>query len=203
MQEQFLKFKDSLPAVSERELSLYCRHFELLKEWNEKIALVSRKSIDKSFENHYADSLFISDFAHRYFRPGEPVSDLGTGAGFPGVIFAIRYPDAKVTLYEKLQKKRLFLEAVLADLKLPNLKLDSAMPERQFAGMVLARAVMPPPELFPFLQPRLAKGTRLILNLGSQSPDPELPAWLKKITEHRYTLPLDAGPRRLLCLEKS
>lgn len=177
-------------------MALYEQHFALLKEWNTKIALVSRKSIEFSFGNHYCDSIQISEFAHRYWKQG-PVHDLGSGAGFPGVIFAIRYPSISVVLYERIQKKKSFLEIVQKELDLPNLSVEGELPIETHSGLFLARAVMPKPELFPFMAKRMRKGSILIVNSGGQS-EPYCPTTsFHKKSEALYTLPLDCGTRRI------
>ena len=188
-----------VPAVSKDELFIYEAHFGLLKKWNEKMGLVSRKSIDLAFAIHYADSLFISDFAARN-SSNTPVYDLGTGAGFPGIIFAIRFPERRVTLFEKMLKKKSFLMACFSELNLKNVELEGGMSiERRF-GIFLSRAVFPPDELFRFMRNRISAGSRLILNLGGSGGAPDVPDDFSVVDEAKYELPMGAGPRRIECL---
>ena len=77
LRKLFEEHKALLPECTSREIDRYDAHFALLKEWNQKIALVSRKSIDQSFAPHYADSVWISDFARKHQKEGETVHDLG------------------------------------------------------------------------------------------------------------------------------
>ena len=200
LQEQFNIFKDSIPPVSPREQEKYDEYFSILKNWNETMALVSKKSIDLSFANHFVDSLFISDFGKRFLK-GNRVYDLGSGAGFPGLVFSIRNPKIRVKLYEKLLKKQNFPSAVVGQLKLENVEIRGSMPEEKHEGLILARAVMPPPELFPFLEKRMAKSSVLIVNLGSQAEEPNPPKAFLKKEEIRYALPLDCGDRRAIAYE--
>lgn len=197
MKELFKNYQAALPPVSPEEVELYERYFSVLKSWNENLALVSKKSIDLSFANHFVDSIFISDFAKKFLKTGQ-VFDLGTGAGFPGVVFGIRNPDLKIRLYEKLLKKQTFLAALLKELALRNVDLKGAMPEERHEGVLMARAVMPPAELFPFVAKRLKAGSVLIVNIGSQAPSPEEPGQFIKLEEVRYTLPQDCGDRRAI-----
>src|SRR3989344_969726 len=104
----FEEAPDLFRLTTEAEREKYQLHFKLLLEWNERMALVSRKSIERSFQQHYADSIWTSNFARSYCD-GRLVYDLGSGAGFPGIIFAIRYPELRVTLFERSKKKQLFL----------------------------------------------------------------------------------------------
>jgi len=197
MKDLFERYASQIPEVSPQEQSAYEKYFEVLENWNQKMALVSKKTIGLSFANHFVDSLFISDFAKQFYREGE-VYDLGSGAGFPGLVFAIRNPDLPIRLYEKLLKKQTFLTAVIEGLSLNHVKLEGAMPEKPHNGVVLARAVMPPAELFIFLKKRMARGSFLIVNIGSQTPEPEAPLEFLKAGEIVYELPLECGKRRAI-----
>lgn len=197
LKEQFKAFEKRLPPLSAEEVDKYEEYFSVLRSWNEQMALVSKKSIDLSFATHFCDSLFISDFGKRFLK-GDQVYDLGSGAGFPGLIFAIRNPGLQVRLYEKLLKKQNFLTAVVGQLKLKNVEVQGTMPEKKHGGLLLARAVMPPPELFKFLSNRMSEGAVLVVNIGSQAEEPKAPATFKKLEETRYTLPLECGDRRAI-----
>ncbi|NBV51499.1 hypothetical protein EBR78_09830 [bacterium] len=197
LMDHFKTFAAQIPSVSDREIGLYENFFQILVDWNQRMALVSKKSIELSFANHFVDSLFISDFG-RMFLDGDTVFDLGSGAGFPGLVFAIRNPEVRVALYEKLLKKQTFLNAVVSQLQLKNVSVQGAMPERQHNGLVLARAVMPPDELFPFLHPRMSEGAVLVVNIGGQTEKPEAPKGFQLLKEKTYPLPLECGSRRAL-----
>lgn len=197
MKELFERYATQIPEVSPQEQSAYEKYFEILENWNQRMALVSKKTIGLSFANHFVDSLFISDFAKQFYQSGE-IYDLGSGAGFPGLVFAIRNPDLRITLYEKLLKKQTFLTAVIQGLSSENVKVEGAMPEKLHRGVVLARAVMPPPELFTYLKKRMARDSFLIVNIGSQTPEPEAPPEFLKAGEIVYELPLECGKRRAI-----
>ncbi len=183
------------------EIAGYEAYFALLKEWNAKINLVSRKSIDSSFAYHFADSVHLAHFAHSHLETRE-YKDLGSGAGFPGVIFAIRYPQVKVTLFEKLQKKRNFLKAVISGLGLKNVYLDGALPDKKYRDLFTARAVLPPPELFPFMKRHLLPTGRLVVSVGGSS-DLAVPRGFRVLDAITYELPEDAGSRKALLVDCS
>ena len=197
--EQFKSHASSFPQLantSDQELELYETHFRLLRNWNERMALVSKKSIDKSFATHYVDSIMISDFGEKH-RSGRLVYDLGTGAGFPGIVYAIRYPEAQVSIFERSLKKQTFLSAVLATLNLPNLKLGGELPNQKMTGLFLARAVLPPIELFKFMSKRMSSGSTLIVNVGGKSEDINNPPEFLSKNSETYELPMDSGSRRV------
>jgi 16S rRNA (guanine527-N7)-methyltransferase len=200
LREKFETHRERLPNLRPEEIEQYEAYFKLLREWNEKIKLVSRKSIETSFAYHYADSLWICELAHHHLH-GRHFSDLGTGAGFPGLIFAIRYPHVKVTLFEKLAKRRMFLRDVVENLGLSNVHLESALPEKKYKDLFTARAVFPVAELFPFMKRHLVPGGRLAVSLGGSTDLATVPEGFKLLSTHTYELPEDAGNRKLAIFE--
>ena len=91
------------------KLDIFCK--EVLK-YNEKFNLISKSTIKTIWERHILDSAQLVKFIK--FNDGLSVSDLGTGAGFPGIIIAIynRNPKFHVKLYEKSKVKTKFLKFV-------------------------------------------------------------------------------------------
>ena len=92
-------------------------YLELLREWNQRVNLVSRKSIDRVIEEQLVPSLA----ALGVVAPGKAcrVLDIGSGGGFPGIPLAILRPAARVDLVDSVRKKCLFLEEAVrvADLR--------------------------------------------------------------------------------------
>ena len=74
---------------------------KLLLEWNEKINLISRKSV--SAEDHIINSIF---FLTKYsFDKVKSVADIGSGGGFPGIPLKILFPEIRITLIDSIKKK--------------------------------------------------------------------------------------------------
>jgi 16S rRNA (guanine527-N7)-methyltransferase len=195
LRESFQNFSNSLPPVSPLEQDLCEAHFNLLQQWNEKINLVSRKSIGDAFAFHYADSLNIVRVAQDF--TGIPYFDIGTGAGFPGMIFAFHYPDRSITLFEKSLKKQSFLTAAIVQLKLANVQLEGPIPKRLPKGFYFARAVFARDEIFHKLSSHLEKGSYLALTSGGRTGEMSFPKSFAKVTEIKYSLPSGAGDRRV------
>jgi 16S rRNA (guanine527-N7)-methyltransferase len=189
-----------LPPFSPEEVEKYDQYFALLKEWNEKINLVSRKSIDSSFSYHFADSLWIAHHAQAHLG-NRKLRDLGSGAGFPGIVFGIRYPNTPVVLYEKMAKRRLFLQDAIDKLSLGNVQLQGALPEVRFGDVFTARAVFPPDELFPFMKRHYLPGGKLVTSWGGSKEVPEPPKPFVQVESLSYELPEDAGTRKLVVYE--
>lgn len=90
---------------------------ELLQQENTRQNLVSRKSLSEEITKHIEDSLQI----HQYIDiSAKTLVDIGSGAGFPGLILAISRPDCEVTLVESDRKKAQFLSQVVDELQLSN-----------------------------------------------------------------------------------
>ena len=201
-EDQFSQFAKGLPTTTPEEIAAYRRHFEILTEWNAKMNLVSRRSFDKAFANHYADSLFISSFAEPFVE-NRPVFDLGTGAGFPGLVFAIRNLQSKILLLDRGQKKQTFLSDAVSRLGLKNVRLENELPTKPVYGFFFARAVLPPLELFGYFSKHLKTKSRFVVNLGGKNRVDVIPAGFRRIFECSYSLPLDCGERRIEIFECS
>lgn len=146
------------------------------------------------------DSIFISDLAADCGKD-RSVYDIGTGAGFPGIVFAIRFPERSITLFEKSLKKLSFLTAAIAQLGLKNVTVQGAASDEKSSGVFLARAVFPRDELFKFMRRRMVDGSFLVTNLGGTNPVKPPPAGFHCLKEISYLLPLDCGPRKAEILE--
>ena len=125
----------------ESRLALLLRHAELIRDWNTRINLVSRKDVDRVLSYHVVDSLA----AARYVPPGR-ACDIGSGAGLPGIPLAIVRPDAEIVLLESSGKKAGFLKAVVEELQLANATVVNRRAEEATpldCDVVLSRATGP------------------------------------------------------------
>lgn len=103
----------TLDDVACRRLS---RYGELLIEWNNKINLTAITDPDEILIKHFYDCLLF--LRHTEVAPGAKIIDVGTGAGFPGLVLKIARPDISLCLLDSLQKRITFLQAVLEELSL-------------------------------------------------------------------------------------
>ena len=106
--------KKALPQADERALERFEIYHRLLGEWNERMNLTAITDPVEVAEKHFADSLA----ALPYLKPGMKVIDVGTGAGFPGVPLLIMEPGLELTLADSLNKRLIFLDALLKELGL-------------------------------------------------------------------------------------
>ena len=152
----------ALTAVSRETAARLDRFVELLIAWEKHTNLVARSTIPVIWTRHIADSLQLLDLA-----PDAKVwADLGSGAGFPGIVIACALADtegAKVHLIESIGKKATFLReaiqvtgapAVIHALRIEEF-VDNA-PES--IDVVTARALAPLPKLLVLAYPLLKRG---------------------------------------------
>ncbi|MBO5863225.1 MAG: 16S rRNA (guanine(527)-N(7))-methyltransferase RsmG, partial [Paludibacteraceae bacterium] len=91
------------PDLTETQKEQYAALFDLYKDWNSKINVISRKDIDNLYEHHVLHSLAIAKILK--FRPGTSIVDVGTGGGFPAIPLAIMFPDSTFHLVDSIGKK--------------------------------------------------------------------------------------------------
>ena len=143
----------------------------LVKEWNSKFNLISKSTEDNIWERHIIDSLQLIKF----ITPKDLVLlDLGSGAGFPGVVLAIAcqelYPDLKINLVESIGKKTIFLQEINKTLNL-NMEIYKERIENLKIGkvdVITSRALASLPKLLEYAKPFCSNRTRLIFLKGEK-----------------------------------
>lgn len=106
--------KDYKITLTENQYEQFQKYFELLAEWNEKMNLTAITDESGVALKHFADSLSLLNFVD--IPQNSSIADVGTGAGFPGVVLKIARPDIKLTLIDSLNKRLVFLGEVCAQL---------------------------------------------------------------------------------------
>jgi len=115
------------------------KYKELLFKWNKIHNLTGAKD-EKTINEFIYDAVYPVSFLPK----ANKLLDIGTGAGFPGMILAIALPNTEVTLVEPLKKRASFLQFVKADLELENVKVVKKRVEemdREIFDIVTSRAV--------------------------------------------------------------
>lgn len=106
--------KDYKITLTENQYEQFQKYFELLAEWNEKMNLTAITDESGVALKHFADSLSLLNFVD--IPQNSSLADVGTGAGFPGVVLKIARHDIKLTLIDSLNKRLVFLGEVCAQL---------------------------------------------------------------------------------------
>jgi 16S rRNA (guanine527-N7)-methyltransferase len=178
-----------LPEATLRRLETYAK---LLEKWQRVINLVGQSSLDDLWVRHFADSLQVSEAvpeARRWL-------DLGSGAGFPGLVTAIKYagePGALVHLVEADRRKCAFLQNVIRETSAPAIvhcgRLEKILPalEEQIDA-VSARALAPLEALLGYAEKFIVQGAVGVFSKG-------------KLFEAELTDSLTAGKYLIMTIE--
>ena len=105
-------------GLSEKQKEQFFKYMNLLIEWNEKINLTAIVEPKEIILKHFVDSLTIS----KYIKENSYVADVGTGAGFPGIPLKILREDVNIVLVDSLNKRINFLNEVINELGLKDIK---------------------------------------------------------------------------------
>ena len=152
-----IPFAEDLPE----KLEIYLR---LLLEWNTKMDLTAVEEEEDLLDKHFVDSLTV--LRTDLVKPGASLVDVGTGAGFPGMVLAMARPDLHVVLMDAQRKRLKFLEAVAAEAGTGNAEILHARAEdaardrkhREQYDIAAARAVAPLNVLAEYLLPFVKAG---------------------------------------------
>ncbi len=144
--EQFEEAITSLNIkLTEQQKEQLEKYYELLIEWNQKFNLTRITEKSEVYLKHFYDSLTLNKAID--FNTIETVCDIGTGAGFPGLVLKIVFPHLKVTLVDSLQKRINFLDEIIRILGLKEVYTvhsrgeDYARIHREEYDLVTSRAV--------------------------------------------------------------
>ncbi len=146
--EQFLSYTSKINInVTETQLEQLNTYFEMLVEYNKVMNLTGITEKEQVYLKHFYDSLTLHQSINLYDEL--TICDVGTGAGFPGMVLKIVFPNLKVTLVDSLNKRLNFLNDVINKLDLKNIECihsraeDYAKNNRCKFDIVTARAVAP------------------------------------------------------------
>ena len=155
--------------VSRETYYIFDEFRELVLHKNKEINLVSVKTIDNFVERHIVDCAQAIDFID---KNNKICTDLGSGAGLPGIVLAIVLRDKninmKMNLYEKSNHKSSFLRQVVKKLKLDVqiLQKDIFKEENLISGSIVARAFKPLPIILELVEKNFKNYTNLIVFMG-------------------------------------
>ncbi len=110
--------------------------YDEIYKFNNSLSLVSFKTLQVADAIHFSDSILASEFIYKDAVGATEIFDFGSGNGFPGVIFAILYPEVKVVLVDNDAKKCEFLKHLVDTLKIKNVQILSSSVESLPEGSV-------------------------------------------------------------------
>ena len=161
--EEILKY---FPDITEKQKQQYAALYDLYKDWNEKINVISRKDIENLYTHHVLHSLAIAKTLS--FRPGTKVLDFGTGGGFPGIPLAIMFPEVEFKMIDGTGKKIRVVNEIASAIGLENTNAVHLRGEEEKGkyDFVVSRAVMPLPDLMKIIKKNFLKEGRNSLPNG-------------------------------------
>ena len=174
--------------VSRETLDRLKIHVDFLRDWSARHNLVSQRSLDDVWRRHVWDSAQLTAFVP---QNATKIADLGSGAGFPGLVLAALLRErVSVTLYEATRKKADFLQvaakAMDLEVEIRNVRIED-VPNRPF-DVVVARALAPLGGLLDYSQ-RFCTPRTVCLFLKGQSVAAELTearkSWRMKVSQHQ------------------
>ena len=112
--------KDINIDINEKQLEQLDQFYNLMIEWNEKINLTRITEKKEVYLKHFYDSLTLNKVVD--LKSIKTLCDVGTGAGFPGIVLKIVCPNIKITLIDSLQKRVNYLNEVIKRLNLTDIE---------------------------------------------------------------------------------
>lgn len=206
--------KDFKIKLSEEQLSQLETYFKLLVSWNEKMNLTAITEPKDVAIKHFADSLSVLNYVD--IPNNASIIDVGTGAGFPGLVLKIARPDIKLTLLDSLNKRLVFLEDVIDNLGLDAQLIHSRAEEggqnidlRECYDFAVSRAVAQLNVLCEYCLPYVRLSGNFIAFKGGESDDEIKNASKaiqtlggKKKNVYKFDLTENSGSRTLVVIEK-
>lgn len=186
-------------------------YYNILKEENTKYNLTRIISQEDVYLKHFYDSLTITKIVD---INNQSICDLGSGAGFPGLVLAICFPNTKMTLIESNGKKCYFLNTVKEKLNLNNVNIintrveEYARKNREIFDIVTARAVAPLKHLLEYGVPLVKiEGSFIAMKANIEGEIENIDNYyakldIKEIKKMVFNLPKENSLRTLLKYQK-
>lgn len=198
--------------VTEEQLEKLKKYYNLLIEYNKVMNLTSITQKEEVYLKHFYDSLTIVKIID--LEKEESLCDLGSGAGFPGIVLKIFFPKLKIVLVDSLNKRVNFLNKVIEKLNLKNITAihqrieDYAKDHKEEFDVVTARAVAPLNILLELGISLVKVGKYFVAMKGNMENEPEYENALDKLNcclENilKFKLPIEQSTRSLIKINKN
>lgn len=194
--------------ITEKQLNQLEKFYNILIEENKKINLTRIIEKEDVYLKHFYDSLTIVKEID--LNKIETLCDVGTGAGFPGIVLKIVYPNLKVTLIDSLLKRVNYLNETIKKLDLQDIKAIHTRSEdyKEQFDLVTARAVASLEKLIPWCIHLVKKNGNFIAMKANvdkelENIDKILNKYSFKIEKiNRFLLPTENSNRSLIVISK-
>ena len=197
--------------ITSRQLEQFEEYYNLLVEWNEKINLTRIIEKEDVYLKHFYDSITIVNTVD---INNKSICDIGTGAGFPGIVLKIFYPNIALTLIEATKKRCEFLALITKELNLENVTVinkrveEYAKDNREKFDIVTCRAVAKLKILLELAIPLVKINGYFIPLKGIINNELEnIDNYYKKLNINlleikEFTLPIEESKRTILKFQK-
>ena len=164
-----MELKNFVDLSNEQEKA-FSKYMEMIIEWNKKINLTAITEKDEIIIKHFIDSITLN----KYINNNSSIIDIGTGAGFPGIPLKIYDESLDITLLDSLNKRIKFLDLVINELNLKNIKAIHGRAEdlgqdneyREKFDIVVSRAVANLSTLLEYMLPFCKVGGKCLIMKG-------------------------------------
>lgn len=206
--EKFIEELEKINIIlTEEQIEKLDKFYKLLIEWNKKINLTRIEDEKEVYLKHFFDSLTIVKVVD--LNKINTLCDVGTGAGFPGIVLKIVFPNLKITLIDSLQKRVNYLNTIIKELNLNNIEAVHARGE-EYKGkfdLVTSRAVANIEKLVKYTMHLVSPSGIFVAMKGDI--DNELTEDIKrklskkyKITKiEKFLLPIEESKRSLVVMK--
>lgn len=199
-------------SLTDEQLNQLALFYQLLLSWNEKMNLTRITNQEEVYLKHFYDSLTL--YKEIKLETVDTLCDVGSGAGFPGIVLKIVFPNLDITLIDSLQKRVNYLNEIIKELKLSNIRAihtrceDYARVNREKYEVVTARAVANLKVLSELCLPLVKENGYFIAMKGKATEElDEAKAMIGTLggkIEHinEFNLPLEESNRTLIKIKK-
>lgn len=210
-EEFIIKVQELGLLLQENTLVSLDKYYQILKEENKKYNLTRIINEEEVYLKHFYDSLTIIKTID---LTNQSICDLGSGAGFPGLVLAVCFPNTKVTLIESNGKKCYFLNLVKEKLNLTNVTILNTRTEeyskinREKYDIVTARAVAPLKHLLEYGMPLVkVNGYFIAMKANTENEEINIINYYNKLdikesTRVVFNLPKEESIRTIIKYQK-
>lgn len=205
--EEFINaLKEINIDITEDQLTELDQFYHMMLEWNEKINLTRITEERDVYLKHFYDSLTLNKAVN--LKEVNTICDVGTGAGFPGIVLKIVFPHLKITLIDSLQKRVNYLNEVIKELDLKDIEAVHSRGE-DYKGkfdVVTSRAVANIEKLVNYTMHLVSKDGKFVAMKGNI--EEELTEEVKRKLSNKYNilkietfnLPVEDSKRSLIVM---
>lgn len=163
-------------GIDEKKFSMLCRYYEMVVEKNEVMNLTAITEPADFVVKHFLDSAYVAVLTD---LSGKRIIDVGTGAGFPGMVLKILFPDMEIVLLDSLRKRVDFLKNVITELGLSGIEAIHGRAEelgqdenfRESFDICVSRAVSDLPVLSELCIPFVKVGGEFVAYKSVEASD--------------------------------